>query len=150
MWLVKEKVHDDILLLHGDLIFDQNLLTKLINEQRGNYVLVNNFISPPEKDFKSRIKDGYVKKISVKLKGDGVFFLAPFYRITRNDFLQWLNKIDEYVEKNELNYYAEDALNEILDDVKLLPLFYKKEICMEIDSEEDLFEARKLLRNSIS
>ena len=40
MWLTKKFIDDDIILLHGDLVFDKKLLERLIAEN-GNRVLVN-------------------------------------------------------------------------------------------------------------
>ena len=52
MWLTKGLIDDDIILLHGDLVFEEKLLEKLINAECENCVLVNRKIKPPEKDFK--------------------------------------------------------------------------------------------------
>ncbi|MHA2315713.1 MAG: phosphocholine cytidylyltransferase family protein [Candidatus Hermodarchaeia archaeon] len=40
MWLTKELINDDVILLHGDLLFERKLLEKLINEKHANCVLV--------------------------------------------------------------------------------------------------------------
>ena len=40
MWLTKEFIDDDIILLHGDLLFDAKLLERLIAAE-GNRVLIN-------------------------------------------------------------------------------------------------------------
>ena len=40
--------------------------------------------------------------------------------------------------------YAEDAFNEISDNLILRPLYFDDELCMEIDTMEDLNIARDL------
>jgi choline kinase len=61
LWLTKDLIDDDIILLHGDLLFDKKLLERLINEKCENCVLVNRTINPPEKDFKAVIETGDTK-----------------------------------------------------------------------------------------
>jgi choline kinase len=144
LWLTKGLVDDDIILLHGDLIFDSVLIQKLL-EAQGNRVLVNRYVLSPEKDFKALIKRGRVVRIGVNLSGPGTFFCAPLYRFSKADFLLWLNKIEDFVRQGKVDGYAEDAFNEISDDVLLRPLYFK-EFCMEIDTKADLEKARKHLQ----
>jgi len=92
LWLTKGLVDEDIILLHGDLIFDSVLIRKLL-EARGNRVLVNRHVLSPEKDFKALIKRGRVVRIGVNLSGPGTFLCAPLYRFSQADFLLWLDKI---------------------------------------------------------
>ena len=144
LWLTKDLVDDDIVLLHGDLIFDSVLIGKLL-EARGNRVLVNRYMLSPEKDFKALIERGRVVQIGVNLSGPGTFFCAPMYKFSKSDFLLWLDKIEVFVRQGEVDCYAEDAFNEISDKVLLRPLYFK-EFCMEIDTRADLERTRRYLQ----
>jgi len=144
LWLTKDLVDDDIVLLHGDLIFDSVLIQKLL-EARGNRVLVNRYMLSPEKDFKALIERGRVVQIGVNLSGPGTFFCAPMYKFSKSDFLLWLDKIEVFVRQGEVDCYAEDAFNEISDKVLLRPLYFK-EFCMEIDTRADLERTRRYLQ----
>jgi len=144
LWLTKDLVDDDIVLLHGDLIFDSVLIQKLL-EARGNRVLVNRYMLSPEKDFKALIERGRVVQIGVNLSGPGTFFCAPMYKFSKSDFLPWLDKIEVFVRQGEVDCYAEDAFNEISDKVLLRPLYFK-EFCMEIDTRADLERTRRYLQ----
>jgi phosphoenolpyruvate phosphomutase len=144
LWLTKGLVDEDIILLHGDLLFDSVLIQKLL-EARGNRVLVNRHVLSPEKDFKALIKRGRVVRIGVNLSGPGTFFCAPLYRFSKADFLLWLDKIEDYVRQGKVDCYAEDAFNEISDKVLLRPLYFK-EFCMEIDTKSDLEKTRRYLQ----
>ncbi len=57
----RELIDEDIILMHGDLIFENQILKKLIISQNQNCVLVNAKVQPPKKDFKGKIKSGRVK-----------------------------------------------------------------------------------------
>lgn len=59
----------------------------------------------------------------------------------------WLNQIEIYINNNQVNCYAEDALNEILNDITLKP-FYYAEMCMEIDDFDDLKLAKQLISDN--
>ena len=87
-----------------------------------------------------------MNKISVYLSGENNFFLAPFYLFLKESFSIWLSKIDSFVDSGNVKCYAEDALNEITEDIQIKPLYYEDEICMEIDSKKDLEKARALLQ----
>ena len=144
MWLTKELIDDDIILLHGDLLFDKRLLDKLINEKT-NCVLVNRKIRAPEKDFKAVIENNRVVKIGVDFFGVNVFFSAPLYKFSKSDFLYWLDEIEKFIEKGDTKSYAEDVFNKISDKLILRPLYFDDEFCMEIDNKEDLEKAKNLL-----
>ena len=145
IWLTKGLIDDDIILLHGDLLFDKKLLEKLINEKCENCVLVNRGIKPPEKDFKAVIENNRVVKIGVEFSGENAFFSAPLYKFSKSDFLCWLDEVERFIKKEDIKRYAEDAFNKISDKIVLHPLYFDDELCMEIDTMEDLEIARKLI-----
>ena len=146
MWLTKGLIDDDVILLHGDLLFGGGLLKRLINEKYANCVLVNREIKPPEKDFKAVIENNKVIRIGVEFFGRNAFFSAPLYKFSKSDFLYWLDEIERFVKKGNLKIYAESVFNEISDKIILRPLYFSEEFCMEIDTKEDLEIARNLLK----
>lgn len=147
MWLTKNFIDDNIILLHGDLFFDEKLLGKLIKKESSNCVLVSKKREPPEKDFKALIRNNRIIKISVGLSGKNVFFLAPLYKFSRSDFLFWLNEIGKAIkERKNWKIYAEDIFNKVSDKIKLCPVYFTDEVCMEIDTFKDLEMARRYLR----
>ena len=44
-----------------------------------------------------------------------------------------------------MNIYAETVFNEISDDLLLFPLYFDDELCMEIETEEELEIAERYL-----
>lgn len=146
MWLTKDLIDDDIILMHGDMVFDKVVLNKLLNSDNKNCVLVNNSIPPPEKDFKARIEGGKIKEIGVDVFGPNWFFLAPVYKFSKESFLDWINEIEKFVKKGNIKVYAENALNRLLNDLGLFPIYLKEELCMEVDDEKDLVIAKEKLK----
>lgn len=146
MWLAKDIIDDDVIMMHGDMVFEKGLLGKLLNKEFKNCVLVNNRIEPPGKDFKGEIKKGLVRKISVSIPEKGNFFLAPIYKFSKNDFKRWVHEIKGFIEKGDLNVHAEEAFNNMPNQIKLHPVYFGDEFCMEIDNPGDLETARKFFR----
>ena len=148
MWLTKDLIDDDILLMHGDMVFEKELLGKLLNQNKNNSVLINNKIEIPKKDFKGKIENSLVKEIGVNVFGKNAFFLAPIYKFSKDDFILWLNEIKKFIDRRNVNVYAEDAFNKISDKIKLYPVYYRDEFCMEIDDFNDLDIARNFFKNN--
>jgi len=151
LWLVKDSVgkassYDDILLLHGDILFDTDVLKKLIESPARNGVLINNIIKPPEKDFKALIANNAVKSIGVNFNTTDAHYLLPLYRFSKTDFLKWMDAIEIFIDEGNTEAYAEDALNRISNEIEITPVYYTGKIAMEIDTIEDLEHACTLLK----
>ena len=147
IFLAKDAINGDVILLHGDMIFEKKLFGKLINSRHQDCVLVNNGMKPPEKDFKGRIQGGTIREIGVNVFGKNTFFLAPVYKLSKKNFKMWMDKIEEFVNKGRTNEYTENAFNEISSKIKLYPLYFQKEACIEIDNFDDLKLAERLFKN---
>lgn len=142
LWLTRELIDDDMILIHGDLLFEKRLLEGLIEDEHKNCVLVNKGVRAPEKDFKAIIENGRVSRIGVEFSGDNAFQSMPLYKFSKQDFLYWLEEIGKFIEMGNTKNYAEDVFNMISDKVILHPLYFKDRFCMEIDDINDLNAAR--------
>lgn len=135
-----------MILLHADVVFDMCLLENLIKSSFTNCVPVKKLTELPEKDFKAVVKDERVTKIGVEFFGNDAYFSIPFYKVSQEDFLFWLEEIETFIKKGDTNIYAENVFNEISHRLALHPLRYHDEFCMEIDTIEDLLIARKYFK----
>ncbi len=146
LWLLRDLLDEDVILMHGDMVFEKQLLGRLISSKYSSSVLVNSKIEVPEKDFKARVKDDYINEIGINVFGKDAFFMAPVYKLSKNDFKLWMGEISKFIERNEVTVYAENAFNNISNQIKLHPIYYSNEFCMEIDNPEDLNSARKFFK----
>ena len=145
MWLAREEMKEDIILLHGDLVFEESVVKKILNQTQSAAIV--DFDAPlPEKDFKGLIVDGHILKIGIDIFNEGAAFLLPLYYLTKADILRWMQEINSFVERQETNCYAENAFNQISSEIHLRPLAIRDEFCMEIDTYEDLQKANKLVK----
>jgi len=140
IYLARELLDDDLLLLHGDLVFDKNILDSIL-QREDSCVIVQDVFPLPEKDFKAEIINGKVTRIGVNLF-DNVKASQPLYKLKHCDWLRWLNEIIRFVGEGQVSCYAENALPSGILYPHLSTL-----LCREIDTPEDLKQVRTLLSN---
>ncbi|AWX32290.1 sugar phosphate nucleotidyltransferase [Methanosphaera sp. BMS] len=136
---------EDTLLLHGDLVFDEEVLEMIVSSSVSS-VVVDSSVNIPEKDFKAKVVENAVEKISVKYFGEDALSCQPLYKLTAHDWKIWKNKIHDYCQEGNTNVYAEEALNELLTDrIRLNAMDVKGYYCSEIDTVEDLNNYKELI-----
>lgn len=138
MYLAREHMDDDVIMLHGDLVFDRALLEAVLACEDEDCATVNRTKALPEKDFKARIKDGCVQEVSVKIFDDNCFAFQPMYKLSKATIGAWLGKVCEFVDKGETGVYAENAMNEIFPSLTVREFSYENYFIDEIDCPEDL------------
>ena len=133
--------NNDILLLHGDLVFEQNVLQDIIASNKS--VMVVDSAKPlPDKDFKVSVKNNRITEIGVNIFTDA-FYSQPLYKLNKKDWTLWLNEIINFCEQGITNVYAENAFNKISSLINLYPFDITGRMCFEVDNKEDLNHARK-------
>ena len=138
----------DVLLLHGDLVFDKAVLERLLHYQHSNAIIAN-YSYMNDKDFTGKISQGIIQKIAVGLSGPGCCFVAPFYKLSAASFVLWLQEIEKEVRKGAVTVYAEAALAEIYDTIRLVPVDTSGLWCQEVDNYEDLLAVRQYLARKL-
>ena len=137
MYLAREFMNDDLLFLHGDLVFNRKLAHDMINNAEGNLATVNFHKELPEKDFKGRVQDGKVLEVSIHIFDEDCFAFQPFYKMTKATASAWIGKVVEFIHKGEDKCYAENALNEIFPALNVRAFAYEDYFVDEIDNLED-------------
>ena len=130
-------IDDDMLLLHGDLVFNKNLVIKLLNNKNQSVCLFNEIKELPEKDFKGRFKNNILKEVSINIFDKDCFAFQPLYKLSKDDITKWKNKVKDFVDNGIVNVYAENSLNEIVDEINIYGMSYKDDYIDEIDNEQD-------------
>ncbi len=136
IYCAKEYLNDDILLMHGDLVFEYSVLEDMLAFE-GNCMKVSSTLPLPEKDFKAVVHDGMVEKVGVEFFNDAMEAQA-IYKINKDSWNIWLNKIAEFCENDNRKVYAEKALNDLNGACNIHALDVKNRLCAEIDTPEDL------------
>ncbi len=136
IYCAKELLDDDIVLMHGDLVFENGVLDRAL-ESPVSCMTVSSTLPLPEKDFKAVVSDGIVMKVGIEFFENAVEAQA-LYKINKEDWKLWLGKICEFCEKGNVRVYAENALNELGGAANIHALDVEDLLCSEIDNPEDL------------
>lgn len=127
---------DDLLLMHGDLVFENQVLDQVL-ECETSCMTVSSTLPLPEKDFKAVIQEGRIGKVGIEFFNDAMA-AQPLYKLKKEDWLVWLERITAFCESGQVKCYAENALNEVTDRCRICPLDVRNALCAEIDNPEDL------------
>ena len=138
MYLARRYLDDDMILLHGDLVFNGKLLEKVLKNPSKSLITINRKKALPEKDFKGRIKDGKLQEVSISIFDEDCFALQPMYKLCKEDLCKWVDKVCEYIENGINKVYAENAFNEILPTLSVCEFSYENDFIDEVDNPMDL------------
>ena len=148
IYCAREYLDDDIVLMHGDLVFE-NLVFDEVIASEVSCMTVSSSLPLPEKDFKAVLeeKDGEKKisKVGIDYFTNAVA-AQPLYLLKKKDWKVWLDEIVKYCESENVKCYAENAFNEISDRINIHPLDVENKLCAEVDNPEDLAEVSGKLK----
>lgn len=136
IYCAREYLDDDILLMHGDLVFENTVLDDMIASKK-NCMTVSSTVALPEKDFKAVVHEERITNVGIEFFNEAVA-AQPLYKLNKNDWKIWLDNIIKYCESDNTKCYAENAFNEVSDTCMIYPVDVKNRLCSEIDNPEDL------------
>ena len=136
IYCARDALDDDILLMHGDLVFENEVLDMVMASEK-SCMTVSSTLPLPEKDFKAVVQNGHIVKVGVEFFNDAMA-AQPLYKLKRGDWRVWLDSIVEFCESNRRKCYAENAFNQVSDSCVIYPLDVRNMLCNEIDNPEDL------------
>lgn len=136
IYCAREYLNDDIILMHGDLVFENAVIGRVV-ESPVSCMAASSTLPLPEKDFKAVIKDGRVTAVGVNFFHEALA-AQPLYKIRKDDWKVWLDSIVSFCESGNIKCYAENAFNEVSDSCTIEALDVKDMLCAEVDTPEDL------------
>ena len=136
IYCAREYLDDDIILMHGDLVFENEVFDRVI-ASAVSCMTVSSTLPLPEKDFKAVVRNGMVIKVGVEFFNEAMEAQA-LYKLNKEDWKIWMGKIIEFCEAETTNVYAENALNELNGAVSIHALDVENLLCSEIDNPEDM------------
>lgn len=151
LWMTKQFVKDDIVLLDSDILFDKLIIRDLLNSNHENCLAVNVTDDLDEEqikvitDNKNRIlhigkKVSIVDSIgeSIGIEKFSLYFMKELFEVLDKKIL-WENIVDEFYEV---------SFQEIIDKEKKGNSMYAIDVskydCIEIDTIEDYDKAQKI------
>lgn len=138
------EINDDIILLHGDLVFAEKTAENITSSEE-SCVVIDSTIPIPKDDFKAKVEDNQIKYIGVDYFAEDAVACQPFYKLKSEDWKLWKDNIRRFCQNDDTNVYAENALNEITNELIIKPFDLKGLLCMEVDTKEDLERVKEIL-----
>lgn len=143
IYLAREYLQADVLLLHGDLVFEKSVLQELLR-CRNSCMTISTVLPLPTKDFKAVVENDFVVKVGVEFFNNA-YAAQPFYKLNWMDWSVWLEQIVAYCKDGQVGVYAEEALNDVTERCLIKPLDIEDRLCAEVDDLEDLGRVRERL-----
>ena len=137
MYLARHEINDDMLFLHGDLVFDKHLVRSLIACDAPSAATVHFSKALPEKDFKGRVRDGKVLEVSIHIFDDDCYAFQPLYKLDKATAGAWAKQVEKFVDAGQTKCYAENAFNEIFERLDVRAFSYENHYIDEIDNLDD-------------
>jgi len=145
MYLAGDFVNDDLLLMHGDMVFETQVLCKILDQNESCMIVSQDTTPLPQKDFKAVIENEKIIKIGIEFFTNAAA-AQPIYKLKRADWHIWLDGIKKYCETGRTKCYAEDAFNTLETPFLLRPFDVGRLLCSEVDTMEDLTDVNLKLK----
>lgn len=152
LWMAKEAVAgDSMLMMDSDIVFDKNIITKLVNSGYENCLALKKHNVQDEEikvktDDAGRVVAINKEVIATEALGESIGIelfgkngVAELYRILDH----------KVVAEKKVNQFYETAFEELAENF-LYVVDTTEYFCMEIDTAEDLALARDLVQNNIN
>jgi len=154
LWMTKDFIKEDMLLLDSDILFDKNIIKKLLNSNHENCLAVNVTDKLDAEQIKVIIDEHdkilhIGKEIGIK---ESIGESIGIERFSKNYLKELYNILDrKIVKENNVNEFYEASFQEIIDKNNLRNSLYSIDVseyeCMEIDTIEDYKYAFDLYKN---
>ncbi len=145
LYLAFPQITEDFFYLNGDVLMGPGLLRKLMAEK--GHGLAVEYKDCGDEEVKVRLAEGRICEISkqvVTAEAEGEFTgIALFRRSMHEHFYESLKL--EVEQRDNVQDYFEKALDNITDEVALVPIDVGDEPVIEIDFPEDLVRAREMV-----
>ena len=147
LWLSRNEMNTDFIYLNGDVFFHEDVLKRLIDSEYDTCLAIDTKRKVGEEEVKVRICDGVIREIGKEVKvsqADGEFLgIAKFSKEINSVFKKRLNDV---VKKGEVDAFFELAVQYMLDNNEIYSIDVSDLPCVEIDTYDDLEEARNVFR----
>jgi len=154
LWMTKDYINDDMLLLDSDILFDKEILTKLLDSKHENCLAVNVTNKLDSEQIKVIVdKQNKIlqigKEINIKESIGESIGIERFSKNYLKDLFEILDR--KIIKENNVNEFYETSFQEIVDKNDSRNSLYSIDVsdyeCMEIDTIEDYNFAFNLYSN---
>jgi len=140
---LKKHKGESILWFNGDVVFDEKLLSVLLDDIKENNSFISvNTLSVAEEEVKYTLKDNFVFELSKVVK-NGLGEAVGINFISSNDLNTFISQLENCGDNDYFEKGLELAIAE--NDLKIKAIDISKYNCIEVDFKEDLQNANKIV-----
>lgn len=144
LWLARDEIKTDFIYLNGDVVFNKNVLKRLMDAGYDTCLAVDEK-NVGEEEVKVQLVSNKVKAIGKDIdpsKAQGEF--VGIAKFSQKFNLLFTEKLDEVVREGKINAFFEVALDRTLKHCDVYAVDVSDLPCLEIDSSEDFNAARNI------
>lgn len=148
LWLAKEEIDDDIVIINGDNMFNKNILKNLLEHECRSGACVD--LSPEIRPDAMRvtIEENRLKAIGKEVHIDNTHGDAiGIYKFSKDDAKTFFKIIEKMVLAGDTLVFYLKAMDKIMDTVHIHPVPLNNLSWFEIDDHNDLNNAPIILEN---
>jgi len=152
LWLARQEIHDDVLLLEGDVVFEPGLLPDLLVLPYENTAVVDRF-QPPMNGTVVLAHGDRVSSMVLKLDQPADFDYGPalktvnIYKLSSRAVQdELMPALGDYVSQGFTGHYYEKVISRAVEDgtIRLNVMRTGRRVWAEVDTLEDLIDAEKM------
>jgi len=154
LWMTKDFVKEDVLLLDSDILFDRSIISKLLKSKHDNCLAVNVTKNLDNEQIKVIInKHNKIhqigKEVSIEKSIGESIGIEKFSLYYMKELFAILDR--KIVKENNVNEFYEVSFQEIIDNNNEKNSIFSVDVsdykCIEIDTLEDYENAQKILQD---
>ena len=146
VFLIKDFVKDDFILINGDTVFHPLILKKIYSREDGTYCVVDNVKILGDEEMKVIIESDRIVRFGKDIPVDDA--AGEYIGITRfkkEDAELLFDRIEKMLQSDGKHLWYENAFSEISDRVTFLPVFTDGLLWTEVDTEFDYKKAQEIV-----
>ena len=155
LWMTKDVVKSDILLLDSDILFDEKIISELLNSENENCLAVNFTDSLDEEQIKVILNDENEilkigKEISISESAGESIGIERFSSYFMKGLFAILDR--KIMLENNVNEFYEASFQEVINNADSRNSIYAADVseftCIEIDTVQDYENAQKIINHN--
>jgi len=146
LWLMKDIIKEEFILLNSDVLFHEKFLDKIIESNFEDAIVVDDYRSLGEEEMKVILNDNKLVEINKYIdpkKATGEYIGISKFSESGATIL--FDKIDELIKQGKVNEWYEEAFAEIINDLSIYGVSTDGLPWIEIDDFTDLKNAQTVI-----
>lgn len=147
LWLTKDLINDDFIIINSDIIFHEDILNNVIHTDYNTALAIDDYRKLDDEDMKVQFIDGKLKRINknIDLK-DAMGEYIGIARFSKNDGKLLFSILDDLIKQGKINDWYEKGIELLAEKININNVSTKGLPWIEIDTMDDFIEAQEIIK----